>query len=129
MFSKFYLKTKSYCIGNLWIWFRFKITQTFPNLTSTTLSSSHSYNFVKSPEIDFVSFPLQPQQVLDEYIHVVKAFISLTMNSTKQLSHLQLGGKLVIRNGMNGIIRLANVLVQQHLPRILNEMKVRVKNP
>lgn len=109
--------------------FRLKVTQTFPSVTFISLSSSHSDYFVQSPKINFLSFSFQPQQVLDENIRVVKAFISLTRNSTKQLSHLKLGEKLMMREGMNRIKRLANALVQRRLPMILIEMKVRVKNP
>ncbi|XP_027046457.1 uncharacterized protein LOC113673860 [Pocillopora damicornis] len=77
------------------------------------------YTEIVVMQVDLV----KPQQVLDENIRVVKAFISLTRNSTKQLSHLKLGEKLMIREGMNRIKRLANALVQRRLPRILIEMK------
>ena len=65
--------------------------------------------------IDLLSFSRQSRQVLEENIRV-------TRNSTKQLSHLQLGGKPVIRKAMNRINRVASAVAQQHLPRILNEM-------
>ena len=70
--------------------------------------------------IDLLSFSRQSRQVLEENIRV-------TRNSTKQLSHLQLGGKPVIRKAMNRINRVASAVAQQHLPRILNEMMETVK--
>ena len=70
--------------------------------------------------IDLLSFSRQSRQVLEENIRV-------TRNSTKQLSHLQLGGKPVIRKAMNRINRVESAVAQQHLPRILNEMMETVK--
>ncbi|CAH3142131.1 unnamed protein product [Pocillopora meandrina] len=91
------------------------------------MSSRWPMNPYKASNTHFFGPPrktvVKPQQVLDENIRVVKAFISLMRNSTKQLSHLKLGEKLMMREGMNRIKRLAYALVQRRLPRILIEMK------